>query len=501
MNVEISIFLLYLIVIIIIGYYFYKKTKGIEDFFIAGRGLGRWVLGFTHEASDLSGFLLLALPGFAYLYGMAGAWMVWTGTTGVILVFALNGITLRRLGERYGAITVPDILEIRYYDEKKHYIRIASVIILVICAFLYVSAQCIAAARILELAFGFNYSIAVLIGGSVIIIYTVLGGMRAVAWTNFFQGILMIIAVSLSCILAVWAAGGISEVFNGLNNIKPSLTTPFPSWAMLLTGIGFIIGGGSFSYLGQPHFQMMYLSARSKRDLADALVISLVIISIFSLFAFVSGAAGRVLYPESNMLLGQNNENILLHMFRVRFSGVLSGLFLAAAMAAMMSSADSWLLVSSSGVARDLYQKVLRPNASNEKLLRVSRYATTGIATLGIITALIPRSVLWAVWLAWGGCAQFGPVLVLGMYWKRATRKGALIALVTGFSVNMVWYLIGWNKIIHQAVPGMVVGTLLMVIFGLIDKTPPKEIKDLVEYVRTGRIVRATEKNEPKNQR
>jgi len=492
MNAEIVIFILYLVAILVLGSYFYRRTKGIEDFFVAGRGLGRWVLAFTHEASDMSGFLLLALPGFCYMFGMAGSWMVWTGITGVILVFALNGITMRRLGARYGAITLPDVLETRYYDEKKHHLRITSVPIIAICAFLYVSAQCIAIAKILELAFGFNYSAAVLIGGGVILIYTVMGGMRGVAWTDFVQGALMILGVTIACVLAVNAAGGIGGVFAGLRDISPTLTTPFPDWAMVVMGIGFILGGGSISYLGQAHFHMRYLSARSNRDLADAMVISLVIIIVFCLGAFLAGAASRVLYPEVSMLPGGDAENVLLHLFRVGFPGILSGLFLAAAMAAIMSSGDSWLLVAGSAIGRDLYQKVLRPNASDKTVLRVSRYATAGIAIIGIVTALIPRSVMWAVWLAWGGFAQFGPILVLGMYWKRATKKAALVALVAGFLVNIGWYLAGWNEtIIHQAVPGMVVGTLLMVIISLLDTPPPKEIGDMVDYIRTGREVGA----------
>lgn len=497
MNAEIIIFVLYLIALLAVGGYFYKRTKGVEDFFVAGRGLGRWVLAFTHEASDMSGFLLLALPGFCYMFGMAGAWMVWTGVTGVILVFGLCGITMRRFGARYGAITVPDVLETRYYDENKHHLRKVSVPIIAVCAFLYVSAQCIAIAKILELAFGFNYSVAVLLGGGVILIYTVTGGMRAVAWTDFFQGILMILGVSLACILAVTAAGGIGGIFAGLRDIAPKLTTPFPDWAMVVMGIGFIIGGGSISYLGQAHFHMRYLSARSNRDLADAMVISLVIIVIFCLGTFLAGAAGRVLYPDQSMLPGGDAENILLHLFREGFPGILSGLFLAAAMAAIMSSGDSWLLVAGSAIGRDLYQKVLRPNASGKTVLRVSRYATAGIAIIGIVTALIPRSVMWAVWLAWGAFAQFGPILVLGMYWKRATKKAALIALVAGFLVNIGWYLAGFHKtIIHQAVPGIVVGTLLMLIISLLDKTPPKEIQDMVNYLRTGRDVGAATKTE-----
>lgn len=491
MSAEIVIFLLYLISLIIIGSFSLKFTKGIEDFFVASRGLGRWILAFTHEASDMSGFLIMALPGFAYMFGMAGAWMVWVGTTGVILVFALNGITLRRLGEKYGAITLSDVLEIRYYDKTKHTLRFVSVVIIGICSFLYISSQCIAAAKLLEVAFGFRYSVGVLISGIVTVLYTEMGGMRAVAWNNFFQGMIMIFGISFACILTVLAVGGIGNIFNRLNDINPSLTTPFPNWGMVLMGIGFVLGGGSISYLGQPHFQMQYLSARSKRDLADALVISLVLISLFGLFAFVAGAAGRVLYPEISMLPGADNEKILLHLFRTRFHGILNGLFLAAGLAAIMSSAVAWLLVASSGVARDIYQKIIRPDASDKTLLRVSRYATAGIGVLGIIVALRPQSVLWAVQLAWGGCAQFGPVLVLGMYWKRGTRKAALISLVVGFLVNIGWFLAGWYSIVHQAVPGMIIGTLLMVIISLLDKAPPPEISYLVEHVRTGRNVAA----------
>ena len=487
MSVELAVFLAYLLGLLAFGFYFYGKTKDVEDYYVAGRGLGRWVLAFTHEASDLSGFLLMALPGFAYLFGMAGAWMVWTGTTGVLFVFAINSVAVRRFGLRYGTITVPDILETRYYDEEKKHLRIVSVVFIVTCTFLYVSAQCMVAGKILELAFGLDYTVGVLIGGGVILIYTVMGGMRAVAWTDFVQGILMIVGVVLACVLAVRAAGGIGAVFSGLRDIDPSLTTPFPDSAMVLMGIGFILGGGSFSYLGQPHLQMRYLSARSNRDLADALVVSLVIVSIFSFGAFVAGAAGRVIYPELSMLPGASHENILLHLFSDQFPGLLSGLLLAAAMAALMSSADSWLLVSSSGVARDLYQKVLRPNASDETMLKVSRYATAGIAILGMVTALIPRSIMWAVWLPWGGLAQFGPVLVLGMYWKRATRRAALASLVLGFTVNMGWYLLGWHEILNQAVPGMIVGVTVLIVVSLADEPPPTEIGELVDYVRTGR--------------
>jgi sodium/proline symporter len=196
-TIELWVFVIYLAGLLAIGLYCYKRTKDVEDYFVAGRGLGRWVLAFTHEASDLSGFLLLALPGFAYLYGMAGAWMVWTGTTGVLCVFAINAVAVRRLGQRYGAITLPDILAIRYGESDRHALRIVSVLIVVTCTFLYVSAQCIAAGRILELGFGVEYSTGVLIGGGVILVYTSMGGMRPVAWTDVVQGAVNIVGVTV----------------------------------------------------------------------------------------------------------------------------------------------------------------------------------------------------------------------------------------------------------------------------------------------------------------
>jgi len=454
-----GIFIGYLIFLLIVGWLGSRRTKTGEDFYVAGRKLGSWVLAFTHEASIMSGWVFLGAAGFVYTHAVAGTWVVPGDVLGTLMVLILCGILVHRIGKLTGAISVIDVLEARYYDEDKRTIRLILTLVILFASWAYVVSQLVAGGKTLEFFFDWKYSYAVIVVGAIIIGYTMASGMLAVAWTDFVQGLLMLIGLSLAIIVALTEMGGFAPMLDKLHAMDPSYTKLAPNFLVTMLSFTVLLGSGTFGYLGQPHIHARYLAAKDEKTIANATVISVVVISIFMIGAALGGLAGKVLWPDPSVFPRGDPEYVLLHLFRYAFPPAIAALFTTAVLAGAMSTADSWLLVASTSASWDLYKKYLGKAIDQKKQVNIARITTLILGFLAILFSFKPESVFWLVALAWGTFASaIGPPLVLGLYWKRATRKGALVSIIVGAIVNAAWHYAGLEAYSHPAVPGMAAG-------------------------------------------
>jgi len=442
------IFVLYLILLIAIGIWTFKFNKTQEDYFLAGRKLGPWVVAFSERASGESAWLLLALPGAAITIGLSESWAVIGIICGIIGSWYLIAEKLREQTEKYNALTIPEYLH-RRYNDSSNIIRLFSALIIAFFFLFYVSAQFHASGKVLNSLFNLNPLIGISVGALVIIVYTIMGGFLAVAWTDLIQGILMIGTLIILPIV------GFIEMANADISIKEELENAHTIYnnnnaSIFMGKKGFdaiivILGGLSWGlgYLGQPHLVIRYMAIRSSKDvkvarkiailwaipgITGAFFVGIVALMYFGKFQFQS------IDPEQAMPMLASH---LLHP-------IIAGLFISGAVAAMMSTADSQLLVSTSAITEDLIHQYLNINISNINLVRLSR---TVIIILGLIAYGIAlyseingNNIFSVVSYAWSGLGSaFGPSLVMTLWWEKTTRKGVIAGILTGFFTTIIW--------------------------------------------------------------
>ncbi len=463
-------FVVYLIIIFTVGVFTARLNKTLPDFLLAGRRLGPWVVAFSERASGESGWMLLGLTGLAYASGLgdpSGTRLepaFWTGIGGIAGITASWLLVAKRLRsetERLGALTLPRFFELRFRGHDPT-IRLAATGIIAFCFTFYIAAQFDAAGKSLEQTFGWSHLTGVGIGAAIIVFYTLLGGFFAVAWTDFIQGWIMLLALVLLPLVALSQVGGWSGLVQRVDAIDPQLLTLSggrSGWT-LVAGVlgGFGVGLG---YVGQPHLHMRYMSLRSTDDVPVARSIALVwaILAyggavLMGLVALAYFGSGTFTDPEKMM------PALALAIFPAWFAGIL----ISGALAAMMSTADSQLLVTTSAVAEDVYHQSMNPEADQRRLVLISRIATIIIGLLAIGLARLPRSIFDKVLFAWGGLgAAFGPALVLTLWWPRTTRNGVLAGMLAGFSTVIIWDNIPWGSQLYSLVPGFVVALVVVV--------------------------------------
>ncbi|MCH7852285.1 MAG: sodium/proline symporter [Candidatus Marinimicrobia bacterium] len=460
----------YLLVILVVGLLTARLNKTLPDFLLAGRRLGPWVVAFSERASGESGWMLLGLTGLAYATGLGdpsgtklepALWTGLGGVAGIALSWYLVAQRLRSESERLGALTLPRFLELRF---RKHdpTIRLVATAIIAFSFTFYIAAQFDAVGKSLEQTFGWPHFGGVMVGAAIIVFYTMMGGFFAVAWTDFFQGWVMLLALVLLPLVALGEVGGFSGLAERIGAIDPRLLTPSggrTGWN-LVAGIagGFGVGLG---YMGQPHLHMRYMSIRSPDDIPTARSIALVwaVVSysgavLMGLVALAYFGSGYFADPEMMM------PALALSIFPAWFAGIL----ISGALAAMMSTADSQLLVTTSAVSEDVYHQMVDPAADQKRLVLVSRIATLVIGGAAIALAQLPHSVFDKVLFAWGGLgAAFGPALVLSLWWPGTTRNGVLAGMLTGFFTVIIWDNMPWGGVLYSLVPGFMVALLVVV--------------------------------------
>ena len=442
------IFIIYLSFLLLVGVYTYGFSKTQEDYLLAGRKLGPWVTAFSERASGESAWLLLALPGAAITIGMGELWSVIGIIIGIASSWYLIAERLRAETEKYDALTIPEYLH-RRYDDKSNIIRLFSSLIIAFFFLFYVSAQFHASGKVLNSLFELNPIIGISIGAIIIIAYTLLGGFFAVAWTDLIQGILMIGT------LVILPLAGFYELRNADISIMDGLEKAsilygnhnhdIFSGRQGIEALILALGGLSWGlgYLGQPHLIIRYMAIRSPKEVRIARKIAICWAVPGITGAFFVGIVAllyfgpeyfQIMDPEQAMPILASN---LLHP-------ILAGLFISGAVAAMMSTADSQLLVSTSAITEDFINQFLNRNISDKTLVKISRFMIVILGTIAYGIALYSeiegRNIFGVVSYAWSGLGSaFGPVLVMTLWWKKTTRKGVIAGLATGFVTTIIW--------------------------------------------------------------
>ena len=489
-------FIIYLVGMLAIGVVAYRMTSNLSDYVLGGRRLGPGVAALSAGASDMSSWLLLGLPGAIYASG--GMPQIWIGvglTIGAYLNWQFIAKRLRVYTEKANdSITIPDFFENRFRDGSKA-LRVISALVILLFFTFYTSSGMVGGAKLFEASFGLSYNQALWIGAIVIISYTFLGGFLAVSWTDFIQGILMFLALIVVPIVAISKTGGWGNTVNTVGEIDPAYLDVFAGMTTL--GIISLLAWG-LGYFGQPHIITRFMALRSVKDVPKARMIGMVWM-VFALFgAIFTGFAGIAYFAENPIADG---EQVFILFTQVLFDPWVSGILLAAILAAIMSTIDSQLLVSSSALAEDFYKGILKKDASQKELVWVGRIAVAGIALIAILLAGNPdSSVLALVSYAWAGFgAAFGPVIILSLFWKRMNRWGALAGMIVGAVTVVVWSKLSApvtdaaGEMIREAVipfslyeivPGFVLATIVAVIISLVTEAPSQEIQDEFDEVK-----------------
>jgi sodium/proline symporter len=472
-------FLVYLVGMLAIGFICYRLTKNLSDYILGGRGLGPGVAALSAGASDMSGWLLLGLPGALYAAGMNQIWIAVGLTIGAYLNWQFVAKRLRVYTEvAQDAITIPDYLDNRFRDTSKALRVLSAVVILVFFTF-YVSSGLVGGAVLFEQTFGLNYNVALWVGALVIISYTFLGGFLAVSWTDFVQGILMFLALVIVPIVAISEMGGWEATVARVGGLEPTYNSALTDVTLL--GIVSLMGWG-LGYFGQPHILARFMAIRSAADVPTARLIGMgwMVLSLYG--AIFTGYAGIAYFADAPL---DNPETVFMAFTQILFNPWVSGFLLAAILAAIMSTIDSQLLVSSSAVTEDFYKAFLRKTAGDRELVWVGRISVVAVALIALLLAQDPESrILDLVAYAWAGFgAAFGPVLILSLFWRRTTRNGALAGLLVGAVTVIVWAQIeGGVFDMYEIVPGFILCTLAVVLVSLADREPAAEI--LAEFDR-----------------
>uniref|UniRef100_UPI003EBC9DCB sodium/proline symporter PutP n=1 Tax=Proteinivorax hydrogeniformans TaxID=1826727 RepID=UPI003EBC9DCB len=465
-------FIIYLLGMLGIGIISYRLTSNLSDYVLGGRRLGPGVAALSAGASDMSSWLLMGLPGAVYISGgMNQIWIAIGLTVGAYLNWQFVAGRLRSYTEiANDSITIPDFLENRFKDDSR-LLRVVSALVILVFFTFYTSSGMVGGATLFEASFGFSYMQALWIGGIIIIGYTFLGGFLAVSWTDFFQGLLMFTALVITPVVAITELGGWSSTVNTIGEIDPSYLDAFSG--MSAVAIISLLAWG-LGYFGQPHIITRFMAIRSVKDVPKARLIGMSWMVFAILGSVFTGFAGIAYFADAPLADG---EQVFILFTQVLFNPLVSGVLLAAILAAIMSTVDSQLLVSSSAVAEDFYKAILKKDATQKELVWVSRIAVGTIALIALLLATNENStILELVSYAWAGFGSaFGPVILLSLFWKRMNTWGALAGMVVGAVTVFAWGATGSE--LYEMIPGFILSSMAIFVVSSITPEPAKEIQ------------------------
>jgi sodium/proline symporter len=465
--VIVSVLVLYLGILFGIGFWARTQSRTIKGYFLAGKSLPSWVIAFSSNATGESAWLLLGLTGMGYLVGVHAFWIVLGEVFGVTIAWLYVARPFKAQTDRFDSITVPDYLETRFRDDRNLFRKLAAVIIFSMVAF-YTAAQLTAAGKAFDIFLGTGYLNGVLIGAAIVMFYTAVGGFKAVAYSDLFQGLLMLSCLFVLPVVGIVAAGGWSSMIDNLGAQNPFLLTPMGSEGLSVKGIVAVLGfmGIGLAFLGAPQLLARFMSARNDRELVRASLPAVVCIIVFDVGAILSGMAGRALFPG----LG-DPESVLPVMSQALFHPVFTGIFLVVILAAMMSTIDSLLILASSTLIRDVLQKTLGSRASDARLATYGKLATLLLGSAAVALAVTEAKVIfWFVLFAWSGLAcAFAPPVLCALFWQGTTRQGALAGMAGGFIVTVAWaaFFKASFHDLYEMIPGFAAGLLLTVVVSL----------------------------------
>ena len=495
---------IYLAVMLAIGFWSYKKTDKYDDYVLGGRGLHPFVAAMSAGASDMSGWLLMGLPGALFLTGMSELWIAIGLTVGAWANWKWVAPRLRSYSEIAGnSITVPSFFENRLRDNSRALRVIAAIIIIFFFTF-YVSSGMVAGGRYFEATFNGDYLTGLLIVSAVTLIYTLVGGFLAVSYTDTVQGVMMFAALIIVPIMALVSLDNPSEIFSfAAENPYGTTGIENPNYFNMIAGVSAaaIIGNAAWGlgYFGQPHIIVRFMAMRKASDAkaGRAYGISWMILSVTG--AVFTAIIGTVFFTQNDYSITDQEsfETIFLDMAQVMFHPLVAGLVLTAVLAAIMSTMSSQLLIVSSSLIEDLWKMVTNKELGEKTLINLSRGAVLVIAVIGGVLAINPSdSILGLVGFAWAGFGSaFGPLVLLALYWKRLNSKGAIAGMVTGAVVSMVWGMVpATSSLIYEIVPGFIAHLVVAVVVTLLTKEPSEEVRE--EFDRAAKLSKMAAEDE-----
>lgn len=483
-------FIIYFLLMLGIGIYFFAKNRNMGDYFLGGRQLNSWVTALSAQASDMSGWLLMGLPAAAYFSGLNAGWIALGLAMGTYLNWKFIAAPLRKFTAVSGdSITIPQYLQNRFLS-KSNVVRSICAVIIFIFFLIYTASAFNAGAKLFQHVFGMDYHLALTIGSVIIIAYTFLGGFLAVCWTDFFQGILMFLAIIIVPVIAFFSTPDLSisslmEINNG-TFLNPFLSPDGSvSVSSIISNLAWALG-----YFGMPHILTRFMAIKSSKMIKKSRIIAIIWVA-FSLSAAVLVGILGYAYMTGNGVGYETKaaaEVIFMDLVMKLAPPLVSGVLLSAILAAVMSTADSQLLVTASAVSNDFYQAIFRKNASDKELMMVSRIAVLTISVLAYIIAFDPNnSVMDLVSYAWAGLGSaFGPVIVLSLFWKRMTIKGAMAGMVLGGAVVLIWESLKLEAAtgIYSIIPGFILAVIAIVVVSMVDQEPSAEVYELYEKAK-----------------
>lgn len=473
---------LYFLLMLGIGVYSYRvTTNNLSGYMLGGRQLSPGVTALSAGASDMSGWMLMGLPGAMYLSGMSSAWIGIGLVIGAYINYRVVAPRLRVYTEvANDSVTIPDFLENRFGDSSRM-LRLISSIVIILFFTLYTSSGVVAGGKLFESAFSMSYYTGLYVTAGVVVAYTLLGGFLAVSTTDFVQGCIMFVALVLVPTVALSNVGGISEMQSIVSSVDPNLLSLFSGTTLL--GIISAMAWG-LGYFGQPHIIVRFMAIRSLTDMPKARRIGMSWMIVSLIGALATGIVGLA-YVQQNSMQLDDAETIFIVLSQILFHPLIAGFLLAAILAAIMSTISSQLLVTSSSLTGDFYHMFLRRQASQNELVLVGRISVVVVALVAIGLAYDRNStILSLVGNAWAGFgAAFGPVIILSLYWKRMTLTGAISGMLVGTATVLLWIHAPFtiagqslSSLMYEIVPGFIACTVTIVIVSLLSKPPTGKV-------------------------
>ncbi|QOL16336.1 sodium/proline symporter PutP [Dickeya dianthicola] len=470
-------FLVYIFGMVLIGLMAYRATNNFGDYILGGRRMGSVVTALSAGASDMSGWLLMGLPGAVFLSGISESWIAIGLTIGAYLNWTWVAGRLRVHTEiNHNALTLPDYFSHRFEDKSK-LLRVISALVILVFFTIYCASGIVAGARLFESTFGMSYDTALWAGAAATIAYTFIGGYLAVSWTDTVQASLMIFALILTPVIVILSVGGITPSLAVIEAKSPANLDMFKGLdtVAILSLLGWGLG-----YFGQPHILARFMAADSHHTIRNARRISMTWMVLCLAGAVTVGFFGIAYFtgnPTQAGNVSQNGERVFIELARLLFNPWIAGVLLSAILAAVMSTLSCQLLVCSSAITEDLYKPFLRKNASQKELVWVGRVMVLLVSVVAIALAVNPENrVLGLVSYAWAGFgAAFGPVILISLLWPRMTRNGALVGMMVGAATVIIWKQYGWLNL-YEIIPGFLLSCAAIVVVSLLGRAPSSTV-------------------------
>lgn len=470
-------FILYLVLMMSIGLYYSRRQKNLSSYILGDRQLGPWLTSMSAEASDMSGWMLMGLPGYAYLHGLSA---FWTGI-GLIVGTWANWVLVSQRLRNYtevadNSLTIPDYLSNRFED-RKNGLRLICALFIILFFIIYTSSGFVAAGKLFNTIFGIPYLHALLLGAFVVVFYTFLGGFSAVALTDFIQGTMMFFTVLYVPVATTIALGGPMPTLDILSKEGSDFFSFFPDSTGISALLVMIVSslGWGLGYFGQPHILVKFMAIGDPKELKKSTRIAMTWVLLSLSFAIAIGVVGKAYL--STPLENANAERVFILMAESLSAPFITGIIWSAILAAIMSTSSSQLLVTSSAVSRDLFQAFLKKDASEKTLIRVSRLSVLLVSAIAVYLGSDPNSYIFSIvsyaWAGFGAC--FGATVLLSLYWKRMTLKGAYAGVIVGGLTVLIWKHFEWFGL-YELVPGFFFSVAAIVIVSLMDKKPSETI-------------------------